>query len=122
MLAYYCWSNRCGNALAHSRRSSKPVVPKLFLIAYHLGDPHFHHVPPYSRKTQPTKYHAIETWKTRIDTYARAAVPDPGGAELDILPGAGARIKNQEIEPELILKIRTGTTSGTRTTVWEPLI
>jgi len=37
-----------------------------------------------------------KVWKTRIDTYARAAVP-----ELGILPGAGARIKHQELEPEL---------------------
>jgi len=27
-----------------------PLVPKLFLIAYHLWDPYDHHVPPFSRK------------------------------------------------------------------------
>jgi len=39
----------------------KPVVPKLFLITYHLWDPYCHHVPPCSRKTQSTKYHSIKS-------------------------------------------------------------
>jgi len=38
-----------------------------------------------------------KVWKTRIDTFARAAVPEPGGPELGILPDAGARTKNQEL-------------------------
>ena len=39
----------------------RSVVPKLFLITYHLWDPHCHHVPPYSRKTQSTEYHSIKS-------------------------------------------------------------
>ena len=35
------------------------VVPKVFLIAYHLWVPHCQHVPPCSRKSQSTKYHLI---------------------------------------------------------------
>ena len=36
------------------------VVPKLFLIAYHLWVPYCQHVPPCSRKTQFTKCHSIK--------------------------------------------------------------
>jgi len=35
------------------------VVPKHFAIAYHLWVQYCHHVPPFSRKTQSTKYHPI---------------------------------------------------------------
>jgi len=45
-------------------------------------------------------------WKTKIDTYAKPAMPEPGGLQLGILPGSEARIKNQELKPELSLKFR----------------
>ena len=35
--------------------------PELFPIAYHLWVPYYHHVPPFSRKTQSTKYHSIKS-------------------------------------------------------------
>jgi len=82
----------------------KAVVPKLFLIAYHLWEPHCHHVPPCSRKTQSTKYHSIKSLENQnwhICQGCHAVAP-----ELGILLGAGARIKNQE--PELSLKFRAG--------------
>jgi len=49
---------------------NKAMVPKLFLIAYHLRVPYCHHVPPCARKTKSAKYHSIKIWKTRLDTNA----------------------------------------------------
>jgi len=40
-----------------------PVIPKLFLIAYHFWVPDCHHVPPCARTTQFTKYDSIESLK-----------------------------------------------------------
>jgi len=40
---------------------SRPVVLKLFLIAYHLRVPCCHHVPPCSSKSQCAKYHSIKS-------------------------------------------------------------
>ena len=37
------------------------VVPKLFLIAYHLRVPYSQHVPPCSRKSQCAKYNSIKS-------------------------------------------------------------
>jgi len=37
------------------------VVLKLFLIAYHLWLPYYHHVPPCSRKSQCAKYYSIKS-------------------------------------------------------------
>ena len=47
-----------------------PVVPKLFLIAYHLWVPYYQHVPPCSRRSQCAKYHSIKGLETIIDTNA----------------------------------------------------
>ena len=40
---------------------SRAVVLKLFLIAYRLWPPNWHHVPPCSRKSQCAKYHSIKS-------------------------------------------------------------
>jgi len=49
----------CSLQFAHP--CTKPVVPKLFLIVYHLWVPYCHHVPTCSRKTQSTKEHLIKS-------------------------------------------------------------
>jgi len=42
-------------------RNHRTAVPKLFLIAHHLWAPYCHHITPFFRKTQSTKYHSIKS-------------------------------------------------------------
>jgi len=42
------------------------IVPKLFLIAYHLRAPYCQQVPPCSRKSQCAKDNSIKFGKTEL--------------------------------------------------------
>jgi len=46
-------------------RNHRTAVLKLFLIAYHLWAPYCHHITPFSRKNQSTKYHSIKSLENR---------------------------------------------------------
>ena len=44
-----------------NKHLNNPVVPKLFLSAYHLWVPYCYHVPPCTRKSQCAKYNSIKS-------------------------------------------------------------
>jgi len=131
-------------------RNHRTAVPKLFLIAYHLWAlfliayhlwaPYCHHVPTFFRKTQSTKYHSIKSLENqnwhKCDMKIMA-VRNYNGHFRNLY---GKYTKMQEFinrshqwkRNVFFLCKRTDgsrvppwrpsrTTSGTRTTGWEPL-